>query len=380
MPAPTRQAIAGACAVLLAAPIPAPATAFAARIAAARTATGPATGPDSDPEATPDPGRGDGSEADHAAGGDAPACDDAPDPAACRRAHEAAEAFAAGRAAFEAGRYLDAARAFERSYAQIAAPETLFNIGVSYAEAGEAVHAAEAFDRYLQTAEADATHRDEARRALADLRGRVGRIVLEGDPPPRVRAVRVEGRALHPDEPIYVAPGTVTLEVVAGDGRRRVRTYDVMPGQTLVLAGGALLPPPPPKPPRPPPADPRAPAGRDIALRRTTWGLFGATLTGAAAMTVTGTLALVEARRFNDGKCSMVCTPEELADKPAFPEEHRRRAKALATATNVLVGLVSALAVATVAVGIAARRRRARPRRGARPRRAVDAVPHGPSR
>jgi len=155
----------------------------------------------------------------------------------------------------------------------------------------------------------------------------------------------------------------------------------VVPGQTLVLSADTLLPPPAPKPPRPPPtntAATRTPAGPDPALRRATWGLLGATLTSAAAMTVTGTLALVEARRFNEGKCSMICTPEELADKPAFPEEHRRRAKALATATNVLVGLVSALAVATVAVGIAARRRRAR--RGARPHRASGTPRRGRGR
>ncbi|RMG99459.1 MAG: hypothetical protein D6705_03270, partial [Deltaproteobacteria bacterium] len=174
-------------------------------------------------------------------------CATADDPDTCRLAARAARHFAAGQQAFREGRFLEAAAAFERSYASVAAPETLFNAAFSYERAGEAVRAIRAYETYLRIAPADAPGRSHARSAVDALKRQVGRIVLLGARDDRLREISVDGRALDPRDAssVYVAPGRVEVALVTRDGTRRRRTFDIEAGQTVVLPLDSFLPPPP---------------------------------------------------------------------------------------------------------------------------------------
>jgi len=85
------------------------------------------------------------------------------------RTEEAKALFAAGRAAFDAGRFVDALDYFERSYAISKRPGLLYNIGITRDRLRDDERALEAYDAYL-AALPDAPNRAEAETRAAAIR------------------------------------------------------------------------------------------------------------------------------------------------------------------------------------------------------------------
>jgi tetratricopeptide (TPR) repeat protein len=93
-----------------------------------------------------------------------------PTPAAdADRTEEAKALFAAGRAAFDAGRYADALDYFERAYAISKRPGLLYNIGITHDRARNDERAVEAYEAYL-SALPEADNRTEVETRAAAIR------------------------------------------------------------------------------------------------------------------------------------------------------------------------------------------------------------------
>ncbi|MBX3246683.1 MAG: hypothetical protein KF901_05815 [Myxococcales bacterium] len=103
----------------------------------------------------------------------------AQDPSASEMA-AARQLFRSGLGHAEAGRWEEARADFERSYALVAVPVTLFNLAGAQAETGRLVAAAESYRRFLVEATSGrATRfRAPAQRALADIEPRIPSIRL----------------------------------------------------------------------------------------------------------------------------------------------------------------------------------------------------------
>jgi tetratricopeptide (TPR) repeat protein len=154
----------------------------------------------------------------------------------------AAQDFATGEAAYEAGDYRRAAEAFEAAYRAKAHHAPLWNAARSWEKAGENVRAANLLERYLREAPADAPDRDNATATLADVQKRLGRLQIQKV---GVTGVRVDGAPFDEDV-VYVAPGEHVATADAGGVpvRKLVR---VAAGDVLSVT----LSPPPPEPPAP---------------------------------------------------------------------------------------------------------------------------------
>lgn len=85
------------------------------------------------------------------------------------RTEEAKALFAAGRAAFDAGRFADALDYFERSYAISKRPGLLYNIALAHDRLRDDERALEAYDAYL-AAVPDASNRAEAETRASAIR------------------------------------------------------------------------------------------------------------------------------------------------------------------------------------------------------------------
>ncbi len=152
----------------------------------------------------------------------------------------AAAEFKEGTRAFEGGDFRLAAQCFERAHAAKPHPSVLWNAARAWQKAGDAPRAATLYDLYLKDAPASARDRNTATMALAELRGRLGRIELvigEG-----VAGVRVDGEALgtNPRSALFVTPGAHRIEATHGRGPV-LREVTVSAGESTSVS---LAPPP----------------------------------------------------------------------------------------------------------------------------------------
>jgi tetratricopeptide (TPR) repeat protein len=283
-------------------------------------------------------------------------------------ADEARAAALEAEAHVAAGRYADAARAFERSHAALPTSYALYNAALAHERAGDAVEALRRYEAYLRRDDLAPERRAVVEGAIVRLRGRVSELVLRAPDNHAPRIVRVDGRQRDPaDFPLLLAPGVAQVEWGDDDGALQRRAVELAPGVRVVLELG--LPPravPPPHVPAPVVASPEgggpAAASRIPALRRATWSTVALVVGAAALATTFGGLALREARLQRESKCPNPCTDELLARHPPdVTRRHGDRAEAYALTTNVLLGVTSALAVAALTLGLVwlARHRRA---------------------
>jgi tetratricopeptide (TPR) repeat protein len=117
-------------------------------------------------------------------------------------------------AAYNLGRFEEAARLWEEAYVLVQDPPFLYNIGQSYRQLGRTQQALHAYKSFLRTAPADAPNRDQAERRIAELE----RPRLDAPPtrPPDPAAAPSIGVAAAPPEPATAHTRWVLWAGVAG--------------------------------------------------------------------------------------------------------------------------------------------------------------------
>jgi hypothetical protein len=148
----------------------------------------------------------------------------------------ARESFERGMQALQGGRYADAVRAFERSYAERPVSIVQFNLGLAYRGLGRATSAIAAFERYLQTAGADTNPQELAnvRAETARLRATLATLRVRVNPPDAI--VRLDGQQaqLSPDG-TPVDPGPHVLDVTRDGSRPEHRELLLSEGSTELV-------------------------------------------------------------------------------------------------------------------------------------------------
>lgn len=269
-----------------------------------------------------------------------------------------------------AGENVAAAEAFMRSYELQPTSEALFNAALAHENAGAAIDAITTYERFLAEPGRTEKYVPQAEASIEALMRTVA--VLKGvrHAPTRPPAeLFIAGQRVELDGfPVLVMPGEVEVEVVDAAGKRASEVYELGAGDALVVDLRALLPPEPePKPPEDietpaePPEDiePPAPAPRGELLRKLTWAGIGLSAGTAIAA---GTMGYLTGRQGQDFE---VDTCYEFPDgicpgdfEPGDPRSHNSTYRRYWISTAVLTGVSGALAVASLAVGLASRRYR----------------------
>jgi tetratricopeptide (TPR) repeat protein len=173
----------------------------------------------------------------------------------------AAKAFHEGQRAYSAGDFRRAAQSFEEAYQAKPHHDALWNAARSWQKAGEPARAANDYTRYLDTAPANATDRDNATTALNELGTTLGRVEVHAV---YTKNVRFDGAPTDASI-VYVSPGEHVAEADSDDGPvRKVFTVDAGKSISVTLAPAPKETPPPPpddrnKLPPPPPRKPLPP-------------------------------------------------------------------------------------------------------------------------
>jgi hypothetical protein len=158
--------------------------------------------------------------------------------------------FKEGLGLHEARDFAGALEKFRAAYARWKNPKILTNIGTAAWELGRYVEAAEAYDGYLADAPQEAPNRAEVEKALAEVVPKVGTFALEGASEGRVT---LDGRPVDSKlaDRIRVDPGSHTLVRIGDDGKRVERRVEVAAGATAYVSFGES----PPGVPQPPAAE-----------------------------------------------------------------------------------------------------------------------------
>ncbi len=154
---------------------------------------------------------------------------------------EAAEAFEAGEAAFEAGDFEAAIEQFTRAQQLLPHPSTAYNLGLAQARAGRTLEAWATFTE-IRDAATDPERRTEAELQLARLSPSVAQVQVRASPG---QVVRLDGEPIEPNVVLVRAPGPASVDI--GD-----QTLDVEleGGQVRLLDVRTIerrIPPAPPK-------------------------------------------------------------------------------------------------------------------------------------
>ena len=152
------------------------------------------------------------------------------------RTDEAKGLFAAGKAAFDAGRFADALDYFRRSYQISGRAALLYNIALSHDRLREDGRALEAYEQYLKQAP-EAPNRAEVETRLAAIRA----ALANSEPAPSQTApapAEVAAAALTPEaRPIAAADGAPPRDRSAEDGGLLTK-WGFWTGVGVVVAGG----------------------------------------------------------------------------------------------------------------------------------------------
>lgn len=252
----------------------------------------------------------------------------------------AGERFRAGEAAFARHDYVTAGTEFDAAYADSPHESALFNAALSWEKAGELARAANLYRRYLRVAPPEATDRAKAAASVDDLSRRLGKLDV-------IRAgatgVLVDGRPLEEDG-VFTSPGEHALAWVTPDGKADARVVRVGAGETAsVVLVGPLAPQPIPTPvptPRPEPVRPVVPVDppRSGVTPWVAIALGGATFVSGGVLLWSG-IDVMQAKADFDLQKSGLSVDEQqaLIDDGVFRTDR----------TNVIIGITSALAVAT---------------------------------
>lgn len=119
---------------------------------------------------------------------------------------------ASGLKLFAAKDYLGALAVFKDAYARFPSNKILLNIGTTLVKLDRPAEAANAYQRYLDSPDADATKRDEITRVLGDLDKRVGIVEITVEPTgAEVKVGDDEWRPAAEVARVRVMPGAVTI-------------------------------------------------------------------------------------------------------------------------------------------------------------------------
>lgn len=218
---------------------------------------------------------------------------------------EARRFFNAGQKAFQAGRYVEAAKAFEEAFRLKPHPFALINAGDAWEKSGDTALAARTFQRVLKLEQSGEQDRGDATERLAKLTPKLGIIELQGDPSQRAR---VDQDEFVGGDRVYVTPGEHVVTLVDVDGAKE-RKVDLAAGASRGVDLATLKPDadkdpgPTGKDPEPTPdEDPVKDAGptKSGGVRAPTWIFFGLTAVAAGGAVYFGLQVNDAEKKFND--------------------------------------------------------------------------------
>lgn len=151
---------------------------------------------------------------------------------------EARRFFNSGQKAFAAGRFIEAAKAFEEAFRLKPHPAPLINAGDSYEKAGELAKAARIYERVMTLEQSGEQDRSDATDRLAKVTPQLGRIELGGGASIKVR---IDAEEYHGGDRVWVEPGEHMVTLVDVDGAKK-RTVDVAGGATASVELSSLMP------------------------------------------------------------------------------------------------------------------------------------------
>ncbi len=151
---------------------------------------------------------------------------------------EARRYFNSGQKAFAAGRFIEAAKAFEEAFRLKPHPAPLINAGDSYEKAGELAKAARIYERVLVLEQSGEQDRSDATDHLARLTPKLGRVELGGGASIRVR---IDQEEFHGGDNVWVEPGEHVVTLVDVDSAKE-RKVDVGAGVTRSVELSSLMP------------------------------------------------------------------------------------------------------------------------------------------
>jgi tetratricopeptide (TPR) repeat protein len=151
---------------------------------------------------------------------------------------EARRFFNSGQKAFQAGRYIEAAKAFEEAFRLKPHPAPLINAGDAYEKAGELAKAARIYERVMTLEQSGEQDRSDATDRLAKITPELGRIELGGGASIKVRIDEEEYRG---GDRVWVEPGEHVVTLVDVDAAKK-RTVDVAKGATASVELASLMP------------------------------------------------------------------------------------------------------------------------------------------
>lgn len=199
---------------------------------------------------------------------------------------EARRFFNAGQKAFQSGRFVEAAKAFEEAFRLKPHPFALINAGDAWEKSGDIALAARTFQRVLKLEQSGEQDRADATERLARLTPKLGIIELQGDPAERAR---VDQDEFVGGDRVYVTPGEHLVTLVDVDGAKE-RKVELAAGASRTVDLGKLKPTadkePEPKSKDPEPEPDGAPVAdtgptKSGGVRAPTLILFGLTAVAA---------------------------------------------------------------------------------------------------
>lgn len=182
----------------------------------------------------------------------------------------ASQLFRAGAAAFERSDYAAAARAFEESNAHVPRGAALYNAALAWDEAKQIERAADGYAAALARPELEPRDAAEARKRLAVLEPKLGRVAITAPVGGKISIAHAERRAI-PVE-VHVLPGRYDARVESADGTSVTRSVELAAGATTSIA--VDVPPAQRVVIFPPRETARAPAA-DESDPKLTWGIVG---------------------------------------------------------------------------------------------------------
>jgi hypothetical protein len=245
---------------------------------------------------------------------------------------------AAAREAFRKGDFTVAAEGFAAAFRLDPKANTKYNEALAWSKADAPAAAADAYEAALSFGGLDEKLRKKGTDALASLKNKVGRLVVDEPLGATITVAHAQERGV--PVKVHLSPGKHEVTAKLADGSEQKKTVSIVAGSdTRIAFEGSSDAPVPTPDPTPAPSPKRKDDG-DTGLLIAGWTLLGVGAAGLVAMGVFGGLTLSKVSKYDDTGN----TDFELHDE----------AVTLKTTTNVLLaagGGVAAVGVVLLIVG-----------------------------